>query len=440
MPAPLSYEALNSLLPEAGLFRGESPWRLSPSPYLLTKKEAKELHSIGHVLAKFYDACNVIYHASATRREHEWVAELLDAGKPEWLIRLQRSGEIKKRTPLVIRPDLMVTDGGFSISELDSVPGGQGITAFLSSIYADAGWSVFGGRDGIRDGFRAAHPGGAEILVSQESSDYRKEMEYLAGILGEGFSCSGAEDVLIGRDGNENSPQSFYRFFELFDTENIPSARTLLEAAGQGFASVSPPPVPHLEEKLWLALFHTPGLQKTWKKLLRGSHWERLQQLIPHGWPIVPSSDSPHAALPWLNVHGWDDVAAMSQKERRLVLKISGFNESAWGARGVFIGHDLPGEEWKVRLDEALAQCDSSPWILQEFCQGRVVEHPCYEEGSGEVRMMKGRVRLCPYYYRLPDGSTYTGGCLATIVPEDKKKIHGMKDAILMPCSLPSDD
>jgi len=26
------------------------------------------------------------------------------------------------------------------------------------------------------------------------------------------------------------------------------------------------------------------------------------------------------------------------------------------------------------------------------------------------------------------------GGCLATIVPADKKKIHGMRDGILVPC------
>jgi hypothetical protein len=31
-------------------------------------------------------------------------------------------------------------------------------------------------------------------------------------------------------------------------------------------------------------------------------------------------------------------------------------------------------------------------------------------------------------------GTLSLGGVLATIVPEDKKIIHGMKDAILVPC------
>ena len=30
-------------------------------------------------------------------------------------------------------------------------------------------------------------------------------------------------------------------------------------------------------------------------------------------------------------------------------------------------------------------------------------------------------------------GKTRMGGCLASIVPSDKKKIHGMRDAILVP-------
>ena len=52
---------------------------------------------------------------------------------------------------------------------------------------------------------------------------------------------------------------------------------------------------------------------------------------------------------------------------------------------------------------------------------------------------MVGRVRLCPYYFVLGEGEsahTRLGGVLATICPADKKIIHGMKDAILAPCSI----
>jgi hypothetical protein len=52
---------------------------------------------------------------------------------------------------------------------------------------------------------------------------------------------------------------------------------------------------------------------------------------------------------------------------------------------------------------------------------------------------MEGRVRLCPYYFVSGEGKTEQvklGGVLATIVPADKKIIHGMSDAIITPCRI----
>jgi hypothetical protein len=51
---------------------------------------------------------------------------------------------------------------------------------------------------------------------------------------------------------------------------------------------------------------------------------------------------------------------------------------------------------------------------------------------------MPGRARLCPYYFVVGEGDAarpQLGGVLATIVPADKKIVHGMTDAILAPCS-----
>ena len=49
---------------------------------------------------------------------------------------------------------------------------------------------------------------------------------------------------------------------------------------------------------------------------------------------------------------------------------------------------------------------------------------------------MRGRVRLCPYYF-VTDNRTRFGGALATIAPADKKLLHGMRDAILAPTARP---
>ena len=65
--------------------------------------------------------------------------------------------------------------------------------------------------------------------------------------------------------------------------------------------------------------------------------------------------------------------------------------------------------------------------------------HPYWDQDEGKLKQMEGRVRLCPYY--LPDdaGKPTLQGVLATIVPAEKKVIHGMSEAILVPCVL-SDD
>ena len=443
--AMLQMREMLAAVPPGGLFpRGEGegvPWRVSPQPLMLSRAIVRKLEGLGHILARFQEVSHALYRRSAAGREAAWLAPLLDAGKPEWLVRVQRSEALRGAFPRVIRPDLMLGADDVSLVELDSVPGGMGITLWLSQLYARAGFEVLGGAGGMAEGMRAAHPGGACIAVSAESADYQAEMRWLAEQLGEGFMYAEAEALPA------DFPGPVYRFWELFDTDNVPAARTLCEAAacagagGQGAAplalhtqKLSPPPVAHLEEKLWLALLHMPGLQPVWRRELRAAHLQRLQQVVPFGWVVDPAPLPPQAALPRLGLHSWAEVAALGRAARRLVLKVSGFSPLAWGSRGVVIGHDVGTPEWQAAVSRALAEHGQQPWIMQEFREAALVEQPYYAEGS--ICTLRGRARLCPYYFRTPEGGVRLGGCLATITPADKKKIHGMRDAILVPCAL----
>ncbi|MEY3897802.1 MAG: hypothetical protein RLZZ214_3323 [Verrucomicrobiota bacterium] len=423
----LSLSELRDGLPEGGLFGGGA-WRWSPEPLKLSQGEARQLMALGHPLARFQQACDGLYRRSAAGKLPPWLAELLDKGKPEWMSEIQRDPATAEQFPRVIRPDLILTDAGFAMTELDSVPGGIGVTAWLSQVYTKAGFDVLGGPDGMIDGFRSLMPDGGTVLVSEESKDYRPEMEWLARELGAAWTVAGAEAF-------EPDGQALYRFFELFDWKSIPSVRALAERVVAGNLQITPPFKPHLEDKLWLALLWSPALKTIWEQALRGSHLKRLRELVPFGWVLDPAPLPPHAALPKINVHSWDEVANFSQKERQLVLKISGFHETAWGSRGVFIGHDMPGPEWSQRLHSALDLSAEQPWIVQEFREGRRIEHPVFRD-DGSVEMMQGRVRLCPYFFTDGSGETAFGGCLATIVPADKKKIHGMSDGALVPCVI----
>ena len=91
------------------------------------------------------------------------------------MINAQRAAAIRQCMPRVIRPDLILTgeenNHSFALTELDSVPGGMGITLWLSQFYSEHGFNILGGENGIRDGFQSLLHQGGRILVSEESGD-----------------------------------------------------------------------------------------------------------------------------------------------------------------------------------------------------------------------------------------------------------------------------
>ena len=119
-----------------------------------------------------------------------------------------------------------------------------------------------------------------------------------------------------------------------------------------------------------------------------------------------------------------------------MILKVSGFSEKAWGARGVFLGSDMPQAEWSEAVDTAIAAFSKNPFVLQNYHKPKLVEMDWWDFESRKLEKMQGRVRLCPYYFVEGKGDAQRAklsGVLATICPADKKIIHGMKDAILAP-------
>lgn len=410
---------IRAALPAGGLFAGKE-WRVAAEPFVLEPEMAEELEKLGYRLRKFMEAANLLYRLSVSGKRPAWIADLLDRGKPEELIALARAKVLAAEIPRIIRPDIILTEEGFAIAELDSVPGGIGLTAWLNEVYAAEGFDVLGGK-GMDDGFRAV-VGGGDIVISKEAADYRPEMEWMAARIG--ARVTGAETLPVDLRAN------VYRFFELFDLPNIPEARDLLRAVAEGKRGMTPPPKPWLEEKLLFALFWLRPLADFWQRELGDRNFAALQKVIPRTWLMDPQPLPPTGVYPGLEIHDWDELKKFSQRERGLVLKISGFSELAWGSRSVRVGQDMPHEDWGRAIDEALADWKQRPWILQKFHHPRMVGID-YEEDGGMVSM-KGRVRLCPYYF-CGSRETLLGGVLATVCPADKKLLHGMRDAVLVP-------
>jgi len=337
------------------------------------------------------------------------------------------------------------------------VPGGIGLTGWLGNTYSKVGQAsrlpgaegakmedksgrrdacptLIGGADGMMRGFESIF-GDAKrvhIVVSEEAATYRPEMEWLAKQVRSAECGVRSADFSGFKDGD-----AVYRFFELFDLSNVANAKQIFELAAEKKIRVTPPPKPIFEEKMLFALLWNRNLQNFWRQELGEGFLARLKKMIPYTWLVDPTRLPPHAAIPELNLTDWQQLKTLSQKERDLILKVSGFSEHAWGARGVFLGSDLSQADWSAAVDRAVASFTSSPFVLQRYEKPRLVGTEWFDFEKNQIVPMQGRVRLCPYYFVAGEGDAarpQLGGVLATICPADKKIIHGMTDAVLAPC------
>lgn len=426
---PSAIERILRRSPEEGFFGGK-PWILSPEPFPLSRSQITELEDLGELLNRFIKACDEAYRRSKAGSLPGWIGKYLDKGKPDFLLRMGQSPALSPSLPQVIRPDVLLTTGGFVLSELDSVPGGIGFTDFLHDCYKEMGWDLVGGDSGMRDGFAGLFPAGADIALSNEAADYRQEMKWLASSIGgERFRVRAAETYQPEKD------IPIYRFFELFDHANVPFLRASEQALMTGEMRMVSPPKAFHEEKLWFALFHRPQLRDYWRRALRDSGFRKLQDYLPYSWVMDPTPIPHHAAIPRLDLSSWEEVGQLGRQERQLVLKVSGFSEEAWGSRGVRVGHDMSQEAWASAIAASQERFERSPSILQEFHGPRRVSHPIWNKKTARVEEMEGRVRLCPYYF-LGTGKVKLAGVLATIAPMDKKVVHGMEEATMVPCCV----
>lgn len=434
-------EHVQQSLPEGGLFAGHG-WRIATEPFWLDEKQVRELEEMGRILLAFYQALNRLYRASVEGKQPDWIARWLEYGKPEEVVHLQRSGRFKSDVPRVIRPDLLWTEDGFRLTELDSVPGGIGLTGWLQQVYGEFFPEIIGVAEGMVQGFGSIFEAVSQayILFSEEAETYQPEMEWIARQWNQRGNGPELHVQSPGWDPDRlESGSAVYRFFEMFDWAIMPEAQRLWERALSKDLTVSAPPKTFLEEKMAMALFWNGRLEEFWTQELGRGFVRKLRQWIPYTWVVDPAPMPPHTAIPELNLTGWQDLKKLSQKERRLVLKISGFSETAWGSRGVSIGSDLSSPEWAEAVDRALKDFEKSPYILQRFQHTELVPMNWWNFDRGEEVRESGRVRLCPYYFvtgRGDQSQAQWGGAMATICPADKKIIHGMTEATLAPAAL----
>lgn len=428
---------IHANLPKEGLFAGKS-WRISPNPFRLPEKVLLQIQQLGPILVDFYRACDLLYRQSVDGLMPSWIHEILDLGKPKELIEIARSHHFTLDLPKVIRPDILMTsEDTFVITELDSVPGGIGLTTWLYSVYKDLDPSLLAPFGSMLDGFRSIfEKEQGSIVISKECKDYQPEMSWMIERikqLGYPIQMQHLDDCSF-----PNFLGSLYRFFELFDFNHEPNIGKLIQHAMISNQPMTPPIKPWLEEKMLFAFFWMKELQNYWKKELREDSFATLQKIFPLTWIVDPSPLSRKDFMSDLNIQSWEEIGRFSQKERQLVLKVSGFSPQAWGARGVYVGHDMSASNWTHCIEQALKSYSKNPYILQKFHKAFSQEVVCFDCQTDQIKRMKGRARISPFFFvqkqkplKIP-----LSGALATICPVDKKILHGMSSCIMAPCCI----
>ncbi|HSY53330.1 MAG TPA: hypothetical protein VK785_02735, partial [Opitutaceae bacterium] len=199
----LTYDTIQSALEAQPMFEAKT-WQLSPDAWPLMPEQVAQLEAIGEACLEYHQALETLYFRSVAGKNllrnkpllAPWAADYLDRGKPAELIAHARDAKNRGVFPPVMRPDLLLTDDGFALTELDSVPGGIGLTAFLNRLYDTnphssehrAQGAMLGAGDAMIANFYASlaalRPAERNpliaLVVSDEAATYRPEMQWLA--------------------------------------------------------------------------------------------------------------------------------------------------------------------------------------------------------------------------------------------------------------------
>src|SRR4051812_26397972 len=108
-------EFIRATMPAGGMFQDKES-RQSPQAFPLSEALVEKINALGSACHAFQRACNRLYFESAEGGPRAWVAHLLDQGKPPDILASGRHPRWRDDLPRVIRPDLILTETGLSIT------------------------------------------------------------------------------------------------------------------------------------------------------------------------------------------------------------------------------------------------------------------------------------------------------------------------------------
>ena len=163
-----------------------TPFCISPEPFYIDRGTlSNQIEALGPRLVSPFTRRPTVSICKASGGVNPiGCATTSNVGKSETVLDYQKMRRFRSNLPVIIRPDVIPTDDGLIVSELDSVPGGFGLLAGLWGQYAKLGFELVGGADGSSMAFgrlssslarEASRIPLVAIVVSDESESYRGE-------------------------------------------------------------------------------------------------------------------------------------------------------------------------------------------------------------------------------------------------------------------------
>ena len=249
--------------------------------------------------------------------KNEAVRLLLDRGKPD------RYKNVKDVRYLFLRPDLILTEEGFAICEIETSPFGLALAEVLNDAYGNLNYNPIIDQNQLKNYMQHQTNKYGIITYSNKVQAFKGQLGYLSDNIFGGNDRQW-QTKNISMDQNEVTPdEEIYRAFYLNEQFNDPNVKKFLD---EKYSHV-PSETPQFEEKALLAFIWDKRFIDFFKKKLGETGFNILRKAIPKTW-IIGQEEYVDGGLP----NGYTksvDLGQIGKGNREYVLKESGFNSNS---------------------------------------------------------------------------------------------------------------
>ncbi|MBI1971761.1 MAG: hypothetical protein HYS53_00520 [Candidatus Aenigmarchaeota archaeon] len=380
------------------------PWLISPDWFEITKSQLEELQSIGSVLRKFLMTCDNLYY------EDEDARNIVEQNKSDKTLHFQRR-QMRGELPILVRPDMVITNDGFKIVELEVLVGGIGEVpavkeAYLSIVPPSRPYNGSMVNSFVRAMEQIPGDGRMDrtLLVTSFPTRFPELKIFSKLCRDRGYETlpMRLEDI-YGID--DDCAKLIWRLFDVDDIEELKHIPNI---------PISPPLKQFLQEKAWLGILHDPGYEDYWESNL-GQDFHLLKNSTAKTWILRKGYMPPT-----------DELKNLPKSKRRYVTKLS----DSWGSRSFTYWPEKSGRQWNRFLSDVPE--GNSLYIMQEYQDSLKFSFPAYV--NGKISYLENlRALITPYYFFVGEKAELAD---IQVTLRKSRKVHGATDSIIVPVSI----